>query len=112
MHRTHTCGELRISDIGKQVTLCGWLQRSRDIGSIGFIDLRDRYGITQLSFDENRDPEVFEKARSLGREFVLKVKGVVTERSSKNSKMETGDIEIMVQTIDILNPSKTPRFPI
>lgn len=112
MLRTNTCGELRISDTGKTVILCGWLHKSRDIGSIGFIDLRDRYGITQLSFDQNRDLAIFEKARGLGREFVLQVTGIVAERSAKNSKMLTGDIEVQVQEITILNESKTPPFTI
>jgi len=112
MLRTNTCGELRISDNGKTVILCGWLHKSRDIGSIGFIDLRDRYGITQLSFDQNRDLAIFEKARGLGREFVLQVTGVVAERSAKNAKMQTGDIEVQVQEITILNESKIPPFTI
>ena len=112
MLRTHTCGQLRISDIGKEVILSGWLQKSRDIGTIGFIDLRDRYGITQLSFDENRDKIIFDTARTLGREYVLKVSGKVIERIAKNAKMPTGDIEIEVTEIDILNESKTPPFTI
>jgi aspartyl-tRNA synthetase len=112
MLRTHTCGELRLSDVGKEVTLSGWLQKSRDIGTIGFIDLRDRYGITQLSFDEGRDKSVFEKARTLGREYVLRVTGTVIERTAKNSKMATGDIEVQVSNIEILNESKTPPFTI
>ncbi|MCB9252038.1 MAG: aspartate--tRNA ligase [Flavobacteriales bacterium] len=112
MLRTHTCGELRITDVGKKVTLCGWLQKSRDIGSIGFIDLRDRYGITQLAFDETKNPETFEKARIYGRECVLRATGVVDERSSKNPKMDTGDIEIRVEELEILNESKTPPFTI
>jgi aspartyl-tRNA synthetase len=112
MLRTHTCGELRLNDAGKQVVLCGWLQKSRDMGSIGFIDLRDRYGITQLAFDENRDKDVFDKARALGREFVLRVTGTVTERTAKNSKMPTGDIEVQVTEVEVLNSSKTPPFTI
>lgn len=112
MLRTHTCGELRLSDVGKIVTLSGWLQKSRDIGTIGFIDLRDRYGITQLSFDEGRDKTVFEKARTLGREYVLRVTGKVIERTAKNPKMATGDIEVQVSNIEILNESKTPPFTI
>lgn len=112
MLRTHTCGELRIAEKGKEVILCGWLHRSRDIGTIGFIDLRDRYGITQLSFDENRDKEIFEKVRKYGREFVLQVKGIVAERSSKNDKLPTGDIEVHVKEITVLNESKTPPFTI
>ena len=112
MLRTHTCGELRLSDVGKVVTLSGWLQKSRDIGTIGFIDLRDRYGITQLSFDENRDKEVFDKARNLGREYVLRINGIVIERTAKNPKMPTGDIEVQVTEVEILNESKTPPFTI
>ncbi|NUM32645.1 MAG: aspartate--tRNA ligase [Bacteroidetes bacterium] len=112
MLRTHTCGELRLADANKDVILCGWLHRSRDIGTIGFIDLRDRYGITQLSFDKNRDNEIFEKARKLGREFVLQIKGKVAERSSKNDKMPTGDIEVHVKEITVMNESKTPPFTI
>ena len=112
MLRTHTCGELRLSDVGKVVTLSGWLQKSRDIGTIGFIDLRDRYGMTQLSFDENRDKAVFDKARNLGREYVLRINGIVIERTAKNPKMPTGDIEVQVGNIDILNESKTPPFTI
>ncbi len=112
MLRTHTCGELRISDVGKEIILCGWLQKSRDIGTIGFIDLRDRYGMTQLAFDENRNKHVFDKARVLGREFVLKVTGTVIERIAKNANMATGDIELQVSAIDVLNESKTPPFTI
>ena len=112
MLRTHTCGELRISDIGKEVVLCGWLQRSRDLGGMTFIDLRDRYGITQLAFNMETEAELCDKARALGREFVLRVKGAVTERSSKNARMPTGDIEIVVSDIEVLNESKTPPFTI
>ena len=112
MLRTHTCGELRLSDVGKVVTLSGWLQKSRDIGTIGFIDLRDRYGMTQLSFDENRDKAVFDKARNLGREYVLRITGTVIERTAKNPKMSTGDIEVQVSNVEILNESKTPPFTI
>ncbi len=112
MLRTHTCGELRLSDIGKEVTLSGWLQKSRDIGTIGFIDLRDRYGITQLSFDEGRNKPVFDIARTLGREYVLTITGTVIERTAKNPKITTGDIEVQVSNIEILNESKTPPFTI
>jgi len=112
MLRTHTCGELRITDVDKEVILCGWLQKTRDKGSIGFIDLRDRYGITQLTFDENIDKIIFDKARTLGREYVIKVTGTVKERIAKNSKMATGDVEVIARTIDILNESKTPPFTI
>ena len=110
MYRTHTCGELRSADIGKQVTLSGWLHRSRDLGGMTFIDLRDRYGITQLVFNMETNPALCEQARKLGREFVLEVKGDVNERSNKNSKMLTGDIELMVEELIVLNESKTPPF--
>ena len=112
MLRTHTCGELRITDVGKEIVLCGWLQKSRDIGTIGFIDLRDRYGITQLSFDEHKNKDVFNQARILGREFVLQISGTVVERTAKNANMATGDIEIQVASVEILNKSKTPPFTI
>lgn len=110
--RSHTCGELKISDAGKTVTLCGWVQRNRDLGGMTFIDLRDRYGITQLVFNMDTAPELCRQARELGREFVLRVSGTVAERSSKNPKIATGDIEIEANTIDILNPSLVPPFTI
>jgi aspartyl-tRNA synthetase len=113
MLRTHTCGELRISDVNKQVTLTGWVQRPRDKGSLLWIDLRDRYGITQLFLEEGKsDPALIAKARTLGREFVLKVEGIVAERLSKNDKMPTGDIEIKLTSLEVLNSSKTPPFTI
>ena len=112
MLRTHTCGELRIKDVGTKVKLCGWVQRSRDFGGMTFLDLRDRYGITQLVFNMETDAPLCEKARELGREFVIRVHGEVTERSNKNPKMPTGDIEIIVDTFEILNESKTPPFTI
>jgi aspartyl-tRNA synthetase len=112
MHRTHTCGELKINDIGKNVTLCGWVQKSRELGGLTFIDLRDRYGITQLIFNMETHPEQCEMARSLGREFVIKAIGKVAERSNKNSKMATGDIEILVEELIVLNSSITPPFTI
>ncbi len=112
MLRTHTCGELRIEDKGKEVVLCGWIQRSRDLGGMTFIDLRDRYGITQLAFNMETDAALCRKARDLGREYVLQVKGRVTERSSKNPKMPTGDIEIVATEIEVLNEAKTPPFTI
>lgn len=112
MLRTHTCGELRTSDCGTPVTLCGWLQRSRDLGGMTFIDLRDRYGITQLVFNMETDAALCEEARKLGREYVLRVYGTVAERSNKNPKMPTGDIEILVEKFDILNVSKLPPFTI
>jgi aspartyl-tRNA synthetase len=112
MLRTHTCGELRLSDINKTVTLSGWVQRSRDLGGMTFIDLRDRYGITQLTFNMETDSGLCEKARKLGREFVVKATGKVTERSSKNMKIPTGEIEIIVEKLEVLNASKIPPFTI
>ncbi|MCC7303384.1 MAG: aspartate--tRNA ligase [Bacteroidia bacterium] len=112
MHRTHHCGELRISDLGKKITLAGWLYRSRDLGGMTFIDLRDRYGITQLVFNMDSSRPLCEKARGLGREFVIKVNGIVTERSNKNPRIPTGDIEIIVESLEVLNESKTPPFTI
>ena len=112
MLRTHTCGELTIKDVTKTVTLCGWVQRSRDLGGMTFIDLRDRYGITQLALNLEVNKELSEKARQLGREFVISVKGKVTERSSKNTKIPTGEIEIVIDSFDILNAALTPPFTI
>ncbi|MEO6851330.1 MAG: OB-fold nucleic acid binding domain-containing protein, partial [Mucilaginibacter sp.] len=96
MLRTHTCGELNISHLGQPVTLCGWVQKSRDLGGTTFIDMRDRYGLTQLVFNTDSDAVLREKSRSLGREFVIKVSGKVVERSNKNLKIPTGEIEIAV----------------
>lgn len=112
MYRTKTCGELTLQHAGEKVTLCGWLQRSRDLGGMTFIDLRDRYGITQLVFNMETRPDLCEKARKLGREYVLQVEGVVSERSNKNPKMATGDIEIIVDKLTVLNAAKTPPFTI
>ncbi len=112
MHRTHTCGELRITDINTTVTLSGWLQKSRDLGGMTFIDLRDRYGITQLAFNMETNAALCEQARKCGREFVLKVTGKVIERSSKNLNISTGEIEIEVTEFEILNESQTPPFTI
>ena len=112
MYRTNTCGELTIQNVGQQVTLCGWLQRSRDLGGMTFIDLRDRYGITQLAFNMETNPELCEQARRLGREYVIQATGTVIERASKNSKIPTGDIEIEVSQLVVLNESKTPPFTI
>ena len=112
MYRTHTCGELNLKDINKEVTLAGWDQRSRDLGGMTFVDLRDRYGLTQLVFNMDSNPGLCQEARKLGREFVLQVKGLVTERSSKNPKMPTGDIEIFVSGIIILNKAEVPPFTI
>jgi aspartyl-tRNA synthetase len=112
MYRTHTCGELRIANINTNVTLAGWVQRIRDFGGMSFIDLRDRYGITQLVIDENTNQSVVEQISQLGREFVIQVKGVVRERSSKNVNIPTGEIEIAVDEIKILNASLVPPFTI
>ena len=112
MYRTHTCGELRISDAGKKVTLAGWVQKARKLGGMTFIDLRDRYGITQLVVDAAAPAELVETATSLGREYVIQVVGTVLERQSKNAKMATGDIEIGIETIKILNKANTPPFTI
>lgn len=112
MLRTHTCGELNIENSGKEVILCGWVQRSRDLGGMTFIDLRDRYGITQIVFNMETNASLCESARKLGRESVLQVKGNVEERSNKNSKMATGDIEIVAESFNVLNESQTPPFTI
>ncbi len=112
MYRTHTCGELRISDKGKKVTLAGWVQKSRKLGGMTFIDLRDRYGITQLVVEADAPADLVETATSLGREFVIQAVGEVVERQSKNPKMPTGDVEIRLEGIHILNKSVTPPFTI
>jgi aspartyl-tRNA synthetase len=113
MHRSHTCGELRASHVGQTVTLSGWVQRSRDKGGLMWIDLRDRYGITQLFLEEGKsNADVLIQARTLGREYVVKVTGQVVERFSKNDQMATGDIEVFVEQIELLNASKTPPFTI
>lgn len=112
MLRTHTCGELRLVDASKNVSLCGWVQRSRDLGGMTFIDLRDRYGITQLAFNMETDASLCKQARELGREYVVRVHGMVAERSSKNLKIPTGEIEIIVSSFELLNASKTPPFTI
>ena len=112
MLRTHTCGELSSAFIGHTVTLTGWVQRSRDLGGMTFIDLRDRYGITQLVFNMETHSALCEQARKLGREYVIEATGLVAERSSKNPKMATGDIEIIVEKLEVLNESKTPPFTI
>ena len=112
MYRTNTCGELRLSDCGKKVTLAGWVQRLRKMGGMTFIDLRDRYGVSQLVFDEASDKELCDKANNLGREFCIQVTGEVRERQSKNAKMDTGDIEIVASELNILSPSLTPPFKI
>ena len=112
MYRSHTCGELRIEDIGKIVVLAGWVQRSRDLGGMTFLDLRDRYGLTQLAFDMETNAILGEQARKLGREFVIQASGTVIERSSKNKNITTGDVEITVTELKILNTSKLPPFTI
>lgn len=112
MYRTHNNGELRIQNKDHKVNLCGWVQKSRDLGGMTFIDLRDRYGITQLAFNENIDKELCEKARKINREWVIEVEGIVKERSSKNPKLKTGEIEIEVNSLIVLNESKTPPFTI
>ncbi|MBQ4276834.1 MAG: aspartate--tRNA ligase, partial [Bacteroidaceae bacterium] len=112
MYRTHTCGELRIEHAGQTVTLAGWVQRTRKMGGMTFVDLRDRYGITQLVFNEEKDAPLTEEANRLGREYVIQVTGVVSERYSKNKNLPTGDIEIEVSTLTVLNKSITPPFTI
>jgi len=112
IYRSNTCGELRIADAGKRVTLSGWLQKSRDLGGMTFIDLRDRFGLTQLAFNMETNAAVCEQARKLGREFVLQVSGVVKERENKNLQLSTGEIEIIVDEILVLNEAKTPPFTI
>ena len=112
MYRTDTCGELRLKDQGRNVTLAGWVQRIRKMGGMTFVDLRDRYGITQLVFDELSDESLCDQANKLGREFCIQVKGVVSERESKNSNMPTGEIEILVKELHVLSSSLTPPFTI
>ncbi len=112
MYRTHTCGELRLANIGENVTLSGWVQRTRKMGGMTFVDLRDRYGITQLVFNNEVNESLCEQANKLGREYVLQVKGTVSERSSKNNKVATGDIEIIVSDMKILNTAQVPPFTI
>ena len=112
MFRTHTCGELKIDSVGKAVVLAGWVQRSRDLGGMTFIDLRDRYGITQLAFNVDQNPSLAQQAGKLGREYVIQVSGTVVERSSKNNNMPTGDIELVVDKLQVLNAAKLPPFTI
>ena len=112
MFRTHNCGELRIQHVGQKVTLSGWVAKTREFGALTFVDLRDRYGITQLAFDESVNKDLLEKARKLGREFVIQAIGNVAERSNKNKNIPTGEIEIFVTELSILNESKTPPFTI
>ena len=112
MYRTKTCGELRLADAGTQVTLAGWVQKVRKMGGMTFVDLRDRYGITQLVFNESSDAGLCEKANRLGREYCIQAKGTVSERQSKNDKIDTGDIEILVSELNVLSPSAVPPFTI
>ncbi|MFA5218794.1 MAG: amino acid--tRNA ligase-related protein, partial [Bacteroidales bacterium] len=112
MYRTHTCGELRLSDSGKKITLAGWVQKTRDFGGMTFVDLRDRYGITQLVFNMETNPDLCRQARSLGREYVVKATGTVAERSNKNPNLPTGDIEILTEILELLNPAELPPFTI
>ena len=112
MYRDKTCGELRLGDAGSNATIAGWVQRLRKMGGMTFIDIRDRYGITQVVIDSDSEPELFEKANHLGREYVVQVKGKVAERTSKNANLPTGDIEILAEEINVLNKSNTPPFTI
>ncbi len=113
MYRSHNCGELRIADINKEVTLAGWVQKSRDKGFMIWVDLRDRYGITQLIFDESRtDADIMQRAKSLGREFVIQIKGTVIERESKNAHIPTGEVEVLVKELTVLNEAQIPPFTI
>ena len=112
MYRTHTCGELRLSHAGNTVTLAGWVQRTRDLGGMTFVDLRDRYGITQLTFNTDSDATLRDTARSLGREYVVQVTGTVIERQSKNANMPTGEVEIFATELKVMNSAKTPPFTI
>ena len=112
MYRTKTCGELRLADAGSTVTLCGWVQRTRKMGGMTFVDLRDRYGITQLVFNHEVNADLCDQANKLGREYVIQAVGTVAERSNKNSKMDTGEIEIIVDSLNVLNASIVPPFTI
>lgn len=112
MYRTHNCGELRLSEVGQSVTLCGWVQRTRKMGGMTFVDLRDRYGLTQLVFNEETDAALCAQANKLGREYVIQVTGTVNERYAKNDKMPTGDIELLVDSLTVLNDSEVPPFTI
>lgn len=112
MYRTHTCGDLRISHAGQEVTLSGWVQRKRELGAMTFVDLRDRYGITQLVVDDQSSDDLKKEVHQLGREFVIQAKGIVRERSSKNDKIDTGAVELAVTELNILNPAELPPFTI
>lgn len=108
MYRTNTCGELRLADAGKEVTLAGWVQRSRKMGGMTFIDLRDRYGLTQIVFNNADNASLCEQANHLGREYVVQVTGKVAERSAKNPALPTGEIEIIAGSLKVLNPAEIP----
>ncbi|MGL5894510.1 MAG: amino acid--tRNA ligase-related protein, partial [Bacteroidales bacterium] len=112
MYRTHTCGQLRLADVQKEVTLAGWVQRIRKMGGMSFVDIRDRYGITQLVFNQEQNSELCDQANKLGREFVIQATGVVMERSAKNSNIPTGEVEIIVSNLTLLNGSDVPPFTI
>ena len=112
MYRTNTCGELRLSDAGKNVTLAGWVQRVRRMGGMSFVDIRDRYGITQLVFNEAENKELCDRANRLGREFCIQATGTVNQRESKNPHLPTGDIEIIARELTVLSESETPPFTI
>ena len=112
MYRTRTCGELRLTDAGTEVVLAGWVQRARKMGGMTFVDIRDRYGITQIVFNESDNAELCEEANKLGREYCIQVKGIVNERQSKNNKIPTGDIEIIAKELNVLSASETPPFTI
>ena len=112
MYRTKTCGELRIANVGEKVTLAGWVQRLRKMGAMTFVDLRDRYGITQIVFNNEVDEALCDAANGLGREYVIQLTGTVAERSSKNANLPTGDIEIIAEALTVLNKSEVPPFTI
>ena len=110
MYRTHTCGQLRAANVNETVTLAGWVQKTRKMGGMTFVDIRDRYGITQLVFNQEVDAALCEKANKLGREYVIQVTGTVRERSSKNPNIPTGEIEIIVSELNVLNVAVSPHF--
>lgn len=112
MFRTNTCGELRLADAGRRTTLAGWVQRVRKMGGMTFVDLRDRYGITQIVFDNEHDAALNDAAVRLGREFVVQIQGTVAERTAKNANLPTGDIEVLADSLTVLNPSEVPPFTI
>ncbi|MBO7382298.1 MAG: aspartate--tRNA ligase, partial [Muribaculaceae bacterium] len=112
MYRTNTCGELRLADAGKVVTLAGWVQKNRRMGGMTFVDVRDRYGITQVVFNNDTDADLCEAASRLGREYVVQITGTVAERQSKNPNLPTGDIEIIARELKVLNRSEVPPFKI